>query len=58
MNQGFVTKYDRDLPGFGETFNRYEFNPAERIGKQKNTQELHEMPELSDYGVVIQPFWW
>jgi len=56
LNQGFVTKYDRDLPGFGETFNRYEFNAAERIGKQKNTQELHEMPELSDYGVVIQPF--
>lgn len=51
-----VTKYDRDIPGQSSTLLRYKFDSSTRTAIRDGEQELHPMPELSDFGVNIKPF--
>lgn len=51
-----VTRYDRDIPGQTNVFLRYKFDPATRTAERNGDQELHAMPELSDFGIDLKPF--
>lgn len=51
-----VTRYDRDIPGQSNTFLRYKFDTTTRTAIRDGDQELHPMPELSDFGIDLKPF--
>ena len=51
-----VTRYDRNIPGETSTLLRYAFDKTTRTAIRDGEQELHPMPELSDFGVDIKPF--